>query len=57
MKTKDWVGLVDIVLRGEAALLENRKSGEIITLMVTLLTLLITFTYHTLTYPDSTLLS
>ena len=27
-KTKDWVGLVDIVLRGEAALLENRKSGE-----------------------------
>ena len=37
------MGLVDIVLRGEAALLENRKSGEIITLMVTLLTLLITF--------------
>ena len=28
MKTKDWVGLVDIVLRGEAALLGNRKSGD-----------------------------
>ena len=27
-QTQDWGGLVDIVLRGEAALLENKKSGE-----------------------------